>query len=162
MTTTETQEAAAASLDFPPGFVWGAATAAYQIEGAVGEDGRAPSIWDTFSHTPGAILDETTGDVTADHYTAGPKTSPSWPTWGCRLPVLTRVAADHSDWIGRGEPGRPRLLLAVVDALLERGISRSPPSITGICRKPCRTPAAGPIATPRLASPSTPLPLPAR
>jgi len=44
MTTTETQEAAAASLDFPPGFVWGAATAAYQIEGAVTEDGRAQYI----------------------------------------------------------------------------------------------------------------------
>lgn len=38
---------------FPPAFLWGAATSAYQIEGAVREDGRTPSIWDTFSHTPG-------------------------------------------------------------------------------------------------------------
>ncbi|HEX2316914.1 MAG TPA: GH1 family beta-glucosidase [Thermomonospora sp.] len=53
---------------FPAGFVWGAATAAYQIEGAAREDGRAPSIWDTFSHTPGRVLGGDTGDVAADHY----------------------------------------------------------------------------------------------
>jgi beta-glucosidase len=53
---------------FPPEFVWGAATAAYQIEGAVTEDGRGPSIWDTFTHTPGTILDHSTGDVADDHY----------------------------------------------------------------------------------------------
>ena len=46
-------------MSFPPDFVWGAATASYQIEGAVAEDGRGPSIWDTFAHTPGAILDST-------------------------------------------------------------------------------------------------------
>ena len=49
-------------------FLWGAATAAYQIEGAAGEDGRAPSIWDTFSRTPGRVLGGDTGDVAADHY----------------------------------------------------------------------------------------------
>ena len=54
--------------DFPDDFVWGAATAAYQVEGAVAEDGRGPSIWDTFAHTPGAIADQTTGDVAVDHY----------------------------------------------------------------------------------------------
>jgi beta-galactosidase len=53
---------------FPADFVWGTATAAYQIEGAVTEDGRGPSIWDTFSHTPGKIADGTTGDVADDHY----------------------------------------------------------------------------------------------
>ncbi len=52
----------------PADFVWGAATAAYQIEGAVDEDGRAPSIWDTFSHTPGKVADGDTGDVACDHY----------------------------------------------------------------------------------------------
>ncbi|GDY53881.1 hypothetical protein SVIO_045040 [Streptomyces violaceusniger] len=40
------------TLTFPPGFLWGAASAAYQVEGAAQEDGRTPSIWDTFSHTP--------------------------------------------------------------------------------------------------------------
>ena len=43
-------------MKFPDGFQWGVATASYQIEGAVQEGGRAPSIWDTFSHTPGATL----------------------------------------------------------------------------------------------------------
>jgi beta-glucosidase len=53
---------------FPDGFRWGAATASYQIEGAVDEDGRGTSIWDTFSHTPGRIRDGSTGDVACDHY----------------------------------------------------------------------------------------------
>src|SRR4051812_45957734 len=53
---------------FPDGFAWGTATASYQIEGAVNEDGRSPSIWDTFSHTPGKVQDGDTGDVADDHY----------------------------------------------------------------------------------------------
>ncbi|MEU7401947.1 family 1 glycosylhydrolase, partial [Streptomyces sp. NPDC044948] len=53
---------------FPPGFVLGAATASYQIEGAAGEDGRGPSIWDTYSHTPGLVVNGDTGDVACDHY----------------------------------------------------------------------------------------------
>jgi beta-glucosidase len=53
---------------FPPDFVWGAATAAYQIEGATGEDGRGESIWDRFSHTPGRVRNGDTGDVACDHY----------------------------------------------------------------------------------------------
>jgi beta-glucosidase len=55
-------------LSFPDGFVWGAATASYQIEGAHDEDGRSPSIWDTFSRTPGKVLNGDTGDVACDHY----------------------------------------------------------------------------------------------
>jgi beta-glucosidase len=58
----------AGDLLFPPGFAWGTATASYQIEGAVAEGGRTPSIWDTFSHTPGAVLGGDTGDVADDHY----------------------------------------------------------------------------------------------
>jgi beta-galactosidase len=54
--------------DFPEDFVWGAATASYQVEGAVTEDGRGVSIWDTFAHTPGRIADAGTGDVATDHY----------------------------------------------------------------------------------------------
>ncbi|MFI0166322.1 GH1 family beta-glucosidase [Streptomyces sp. NPDC017095] len=53
---------------FPPGFVFGAATAAFQIEGAADEDGRGPSIWDTFARRPGAIVGGDTGDVACDHY----------------------------------------------------------------------------------------------
>src|SRR5579885_1838951 len=53
---------------FPPDFLWGAATSAYQIEGAVHEDGRAPSVWDYFAATPGATYQGQTGEMAADHY----------------------------------------------------------------------------------------------
>ncbi len=53
---------------FPKSFWWGAATAAYQLEGAANEDGRKPSIWDTFSHTKGKTVNGDTGDVACDHY----------------------------------------------------------------------------------------------
>jgi len=55
-------------IRFPPGFLWGAATASYQIEGGWNEEGRSPSVWDTFSKTPGNVLHGDTGDVAADHY----------------------------------------------------------------------------------------------
>ncbi|MEH0194349.1 GH1 family beta-glucosidase [Caulobacter sp. CCNWLY153] len=53
---------------FPSGFAWGCATAAYQVEGAVNEDGRGQSIWDVFSHTPGKTQGGATGDVACDSY----------------------------------------------------------------------------------------------
>ncbi|HEX6497662.1 MAG TPA: GH1 family beta-glucosidase [Micromonosporaceae bacterium] len=56
------------SLRFPPDFLWGAATAAYQVEGASTADGRTPSIWDTFSATPGAVACGHTGAEATDHY----------------------------------------------------------------------------------------------
>ena len=59
--------------DRAPDFVWGAATSAYQIEGAVQEDGRTPSIWDTFCRKPGAIDNGDTGDVACDHYHRWPE-----------------------------------------------------------------------------------------
>jgi beta-glucosidase len=55
-------------MQFPPGFLWGAATASYQIEGSTEADGRGRSIWDVFSHTPGRTHHGDTGDVAADHY----------------------------------------------------------------------------------------------
>ncbi|HPG74779.1 MAG TPA: family 1 glycosylhydrolase, partial [Rhodoglobus sp.] len=53
---------------FPPTFLFGAATAAYQIEGAAHEDGRTDSIWDAFCRVPGAVVGGDNGDVACDHY----------------------------------------------------------------------------------------------
>jgi len=57
-----------ANGSFPTDFVWGTATSAYQIEGAVNEDGRGRSIWDTFAHTPGKIADQSNADRANEHY----------------------------------------------------------------------------------------------
>jgi beta-glucosidase len=65
---TETLSLAGTDLAFPSGFLLGAATAAYQVEGAVAADGRGRSIWDTFAHTPGKVLNDHTGDVAVEHY----------------------------------------------------------------------------------------------
>jgi len=60
--------ASATPASFPSGFIWGTATSSYQVEGAVNEDGRGPSIWDTFSHTAGKIADHSTADRANDHF----------------------------------------------------------------------------------------------
>jgi len=70
MTSAMTAQAAA---KFPANFLWGSATASYQVEGAVHEGGRGPSIWDTFSHTPGKTAHGDTGDVADDFYHLYPK-----------------------------------------------------------------------------------------
>ena len=54
--------------NFPENFLWGAATASYQIEGAANKDGKGKSIWDTFTHTPGKIKNNENGDIAVDHY----------------------------------------------------------------------------------------------
>lgn len=69
---------------FPPDFTFGVSTSAYQIEGAVDRDGRGPSIWDRFSHTPGAIRDGSTGDLACEHY----------DRWPQDLELLTELGVD--------------------------------------------------------------------
>ena len=68
MTTEIELDPAALGARFPKEFSWGFATSAYQIEGAAREDGRGPSVWDTFSRVPGAIADGSNGDEACDHY----------------------------------------------------------------------------------------------
>ena len=111
-------------MPFPPGFLWGAATASYQIEGAVSEDGRGESIWDRFSHTPGKVEGGATGDVADDHYhrfaadvdlmadlgLTGYRFSIAWP----RL---------FPDGDGRRNQAGFDFYDRLVDRLLERGIS---------------------------------------
>jgi beta-glucosidase len=112
------------TLSFPPDFVWGAATAAYQVEGAIHEDGRGESIWDRFSAQPGMVLNGDTGAVACDHYHRwqsdialmqrlnlnGYRFSVAWPRI---LPQGTgQVNQQGLDWYDR-----------LVDALLAAGIT---------------------------------------
>src|SRR5499427_4268102 len=61
-------EAAALKREFPSGFYWGTGTSSYQIEGAWNEDGKGPSIWATYAHTPSKIKNGDTGDIANDQY----------------------------------------------------------------------------------------------
>lgn len=109
---------------FPPGFVWGAATAAYQIEGAAAEDGRTPSIWDTFSHTPGKIHDGDTGDVADDHYHRMPADVALMADLGLRAyrfsTSWTRVIPGG---VGPVNPAGADFYSRLVDELLGHGIA---------------------------------------
>ncbi|CAM3496953.1 GH1 family beta-glucosidase [Nocardioides zeicaulis] len=110
-------------LRFPAGFQWGMATASYQIEGAVAEDGRTPSIWDTFCAVPGAVMNGDTGEVACDHYHRMPadvdlladlgatsyRFSVAWP----------RVRPDA----GPVNPAGLAFYDRLVDALLARGVA---------------------------------------
>src|SRR5581483_96482 len=114
----------AGAVRFPDGFLWGAATSAYQIEGAVDVDGRGPSIWDTFTHEPGRIDGGGTGDVACDHYRR----------WQEDVGVLGELGANayrfSLAWprlFPQGDGAREQRGFdhydRLVDALLERGIS---------------------------------------
>lgn len=111
-------------LTFPAGFVWGAATSAYQIEGGATDDGRGPSIWDTFSHQRGTIVDGSTGDVACDHY----------HRWAADLDLMKslgiasyRFSLSWSRIIpaGRGEVNQKGLdfYKGLIDGLHQRGIA---------------------------------------
>ena len=109
---------------FPVTFLWGAATAAYQIEGGATEGGRGPSIWDTYSHTPGRTLNGDTGDVAADHFHR-------WRADVAQLKELGLGAYRFSISWPRVQPGGSGEFNAagiafysgLVDALIEAGIA---------------------------------------
>ncbi|MFI5860522.1 GH1 family beta-glucosidase [Streptomyces sp. NPDC051546] len=113
---------------FPQDFAWGTATSAYQIEGAVKEDGRGPSIWDTFSHTPGKIDNGDTGNEACDHYHRWPEDIALMKQLGTdayRLSIAwPRIVPDGSGAVNaRGLDFYDK----VIDGLLEAGIT---PSVT--------------------------------
>jgi beta-glucosidase len=112
-----------AETGFPAPFLWGAATAAYQVEGAVRENGRGESIWDRFSHTPGKIANGDTGDVACDHYHRFHEDVALMKELGLKAyrfsTAWTRIFP-----AGGGRLNRPGLdfYQRLVDALLEAGI----------------------------------------
>ncbi len=108
-------------------FLWGTATASYQIEGAVDEDGRGPSIWDTFSHEPGRTRDGHTGDVACDHYHRWPEDVALMAEAGLNAYRFS-IAWPRILPFGRG-PANPAGLDfydRLVDALCEKGITPVP------------------------------------
>src|SRR5262249_47545281 len=101
------------ALAFPAGFTWGAATAAYQIEGATGADGRGPSVWDTFSRTPGKGRGGVRGIAPLRPFPPLPQgRGPAPLARPVRLPLLGVLAARVPRWRRPAQPGRPRLLQA--------------------------------------------------
>ncbi len=110
-------------LSFPDDFAWGVATASYQIEGGVNEDGRGPSIWDTYSHTPGMIGDGKNGDVAVDHYRRWPEDVALMKALGIRNYRLSlawpRIVPAGS---GRVETRGLDFYDRLVDGLLESGV----------------------------------------
>ncbi len=111
------------SLAFPDHFVWGASTAAYQIEGAWNEDGRGESIWDRFSHTPGKIENGDTGDTACDHYHRWPEDIELMKQLGLRAYRFS-IAWPRIYPSGRGAFNRAGLdfYSRLVDALLAAGV----------------------------------------
>jgi beta-glucosidase len=109
---------------FPDGFIWGAATAAYQIEGAVSEDGRGPSIWDTFAHMPGKVERNETGDIASDFYHRWPQDLDLMVELGLKAYRFS-ISWSRILPLGVGQVNMKGLDFydRLVDGLLERGIS---------------------------------------
>jgi beta-glucosidase len=111
-------------LGFPAGFTWGAATAAYQIEGATDVDGRGPSVWDTFSHTPGKVRGGDTGDIACDSYRRYPEDADLLRSLGLmdyRFSISwPRIIPDGAGQVNQAGLDYYKRLL---DALGERGIA---------------------------------------
>ncbi len=118
------QGAPAAGRPFPPGFKWGCATAAYQIEGAVNEDGRGRTLWDDFSHMPGKIANNGTGDVACDSYHRYKEDAQLLKNMGVSTYRMS-IAWSRIFPEGRGQPNPKGVdyYNRVVDNLLGQGIT---------------------------------------
>ena len=112
------------ALAFPAGFTWGAATAAYQIEGATDADGRGPSVWDTFSRTPGKVRGGDTGDIACDSYRRYPEDADLLGSLGLssyRFSISwPRIFPEGAGRLNHAGLDQYKALL---DALAERGIA---------------------------------------
>ena len=117
-----------AFLTFPDGFQWGVATASYQIEGAVQEDDRGVSIWDTFVRQPGRIQGGDTGDIACDHYHRYPEDIALMAELGIQTYRFS-IAWSRILPFGRGAVNEKGLAFydRLIDALLDRGIQ---PAVT--------------------------------
>jgi beta-glucosidase len=115
------------ALEFPRGFLWGCATSAYQIEGAVGADGRGVTIWDTFAHTPGKTYQGQTGDVADDSYHRIPEDVKLLKELGATAYRFS-IAWARIFPQGTGRPNGQGVAYyeRLVDALLENGIAPYP------------------------------------
>jgi beta-glucosidase len=127
-TTDGAWEPPADPMAFPAGFLWGAATSAFQVEGSTKADGRGPSIWDTFGAQPGRIADGSTGDPAADHYRRWAADLDLMKALGLRAYRFSvawpRVQPTGS---GKANPKGVDFYKRLVDGLLSRGIH---PAIT--------------------------------
>ncbi len=114
-------------LQFPDGFTWGVATSAYQIEGTWNEDGRSPSIWDTFAKIPGKTKNGDTGDVACDHYHRWPQDVALMKELGVQVYRFS-VSWPRILPNGRGQVNQKGLdfYSRLVDGLLEAGITPMP------------------------------------
>jgi beta-glucosidase len=123
MTATAPRPSPRTADGLPAGFRFGAATASYQIEGAAREDGRGESIWDRFSHKPGAVVNGDTGDVACDHY----------HRWEADLDLMVELGLEsyrfsiawprvQPDGRGALNPRGVAFYRRLVEGLLERGI----------------------------------------
>ena len=112
---------------FPADFLWGAATSAYQVEGSTAVDGRGPSIWDTFCHTPGKVRNGETGDVAADHYRLMESDVALMASLGLRAYRFS-VAWPRVLPLGRGAVNQTGLdfYRRLIDRLVENGIEPLP------------------------------------
>ena len=112
-----------AAAKFPEGFLWGSATAAYQVEGAVHEGGRGPSVWDTFAHTPGKTAHGDTGDVADDFYHLYPQDIALMKHLGVKT-FRFSVAWTRIFPTGSGAPNQQGIdfYKKLIDALLAAGI----------------------------------------
>jgi beta-glucosidase len=123
-TATNADSVAKGSVAFPPGFAWGAATAAYQVEGGATADGRSPSIWDTFSRIPGKVRGGDTGDIACDTYHRYAEDVELMSSLGLNAYRFS-IAWPRVQPGGRGAINQKGLdyYRALVDRLAERGIA---------------------------------------